>query len=343
MDALLNATPPDALHPPPYRSVVDRLLDPHYRRFVRCAGGDEGPDLGPAIAEVSGELAEARRTLPRAVWREFCDVGCVGHPLHALLHEDPMSRAAWASRSRAGAEASFEDYLFGGFRPARRVAAAGPTGRAIHQAVSHLPLSAALRGRAARMAGAIDAAAESIDRPRVLAVTGGGLAEARLSAAVAEGALGEIVWFDPAAAAAGPPPLASDFADDFPAVPVRPEFGDWADLADADSPLRRRLGTFDLAYAPSLLDGLARPDAERVVAGLFDLIRPGGGLLLGNFRPSHADAGYMEAVLGWHPIRRSDGELENLAADLPRHRVCGGPHVKPVPHRAISVLEVHRC
>ena len=318
---------------PPLRE----LLDPIHRRLLGTAGGDGEIDVGHVVDELVEALRQLRARLPRPVWDELCRVGFDRHPLHALLHEDPMAAAAWRAAASAGAAGAVEVYLSDSPAAARSVGEAGPMGRAVHRAMRHLPLARALRNRRGRVAAMIDAAAEAIPRPRVLAVGAGRLPGARQSEAAARGDLSELVALDPAA----PATLASDFSDDFPRTTVRPAFGDLGDLSDADSTLRRRLGTFDLAYSPSSLDGLPRPAAERFVTGLFDLVRPGGAMLVANFLPAHADAGYMEAILGWRPVRRSAGELENLAADLPP--VCAEcRRVTVGPAGVVAFLEVHK-
>ena len=92
---------------------------------------------------------------------------------------------------------------------------------------------------------------------------------------------------------------------------------------------------------PSLLDRLGPAAARRLVAGVFDVLRPGGAMLLANFAPDHADAAYMEAILGWRPVRRSLRDLERLTATLPP--VCDDcRRLSAGPYGAIGFLEVHK-
>jgi hypothetical protein len=51
---------------------------------------------------------------------------------------------------------------------------------------------------------------------------------------------------------------------------------------------------------------------ERLVFRLFQALRPGGRLLLANFRPGVPAIGFLEGLLDWHPRYRQDAQMLSL-------------------------------
>lgn len=50
---------------------------------------------------------------------------------------------------------------------------------------------------------------------------------------------------------------------------------------------------------------------------MFELLRPGGRLLIGNYTPDTRDAGYMEAYMGWELTYRDADAMQGLMARVP--------------------------
>ncbi len=76
-------------------------------------------------------------------------------------------------------------------------------------------------------------------------------------------------------------------------------------------------GTFDFVYAAGLFDYLGAPVATALTRKLFDMTRPGGTMLIPNFKAGARDTGYMEAFMDWHLIYRNHDDMRALAAALP--------------------------
>jgi extracellular factor (EF) 3-hydroxypalmitic acid methyl ester biosynthesis protein len=79
----------------------------------------------------------------------------------------------------------------------------------------------------------------------------------------------------------------------------------------------RRWGKFHLAYAVGLFDYLTDPVAKVVLARLYDVLEPGGTLVVGNFHRHHRTRVYMEYWMDWVLCCRNEDELLGLARDLP--------------------------
>lgn len=56
---------------------------------------------------------------------------------------------------------------------------------------------------------------------------------------------------------------------------------------------------------------------------MFDAVRPGGTLLIANFLPNIPDLGYMESLMDWHLIYRTDEEMRALTTDIAPGNIAG--------------------
>src|SRR5439155_21939800 len=82
------------------------------------------------------------------------------------------------------------------------------------------------------------------------------------------------------------------------------------------------LGQYDLVYAAGLFDYLAAPVAAALTRRMFDMVRPGGLMLIPNFLTGTRDRGYMESFMDWHLIYRDEAEMRSLASALPQNAVA---------------------
>ncbi|MGQ7817815.1 class I SAM-dependent methyltransferase [Metapseudomonas furukawaii] len=69
---------------------------------------------------------------------------------------------------------------------------------------------------------------------------------------------------------------------------------------------------FDLVYSAGITELLDDRRCERLVFRLFQALRPGGRLLLANFRPGVPAIGFLEGLLDWHPRYRQDAQMLSL-------------------------------
>ncbi len=81
--------------------------------------------------------------------------------------------------------------------------------------------------------------------------------------------------------------------------------------------LANEWGQYDLVYSMGLFDYLTPPVARAVLTRLYQLVRPGGRLLVGNFHSSYRDRVFMEYWLDWVLFHRTEEEMLELAAMLP--------------------------
>jgi len=254
-------------------------------------------------------LHQLREGWSPAKWRHFATMVAREHPLCKLLHEEPFTRRAFEKpRGYPGDAALLDDLYYGTDDAFVLPATTSSLGRRMFKYIISHPTGRAVRARRDLLARTADAIASTVRNPRILAVAAGHLREAQLSQAFRDGAIGEWVALDQDAESLK---IASQ-SDGCGAV-IQTVTASIQDL------LRNRvtLGAFDLIYAAGLYDYLVQPVARKLTRHLFDMLRPGGRLLIGNVVPGMLDAAYMEAYMDWWLVYRSARDMQDLAALIP--------------------------
>lgn len=83
------------------------------------------------------------------------------------------------------------------------------------------------------------------------------------------------------------------------------------------SDLPARFGKHDFIYSMGLFDYLTAPVAKSVSAKLYELLEPGGTLLIGNFHVKNPTRLYMEYWMDWVLLYRGEDDYHALAKNLP--------------------------
>lgn len=78
-----------------------------------------------------------------------------------------------------------------------------------------------------------------------------------------------------------------------------------------------RFGHYHFIYSMGLFDYLTPPVAVAVMSKMFDLLEPGGTMLIGNFHTRNPSRVYMEYWMDWVLYYRTEEEFLELAAPLP--------------------------
>ena len=302
---------------------VHQLLDDIQHELLRGDGSLDG-----AIDRLTRGLERHRSSLPSEVWARQAQ-RLVAHPLTHLLHQDPFTRRCYTKPRGYAGDARMLDYIYGETDDDDST----ELGKRILEANREGPAPRAVRYRRDVLAAAIDEAAERVDRPRILAVACGHLREARCSKALQKGQIGELVAFDQDA-------RSLDVVNrDCGRFGVRTELGRVRDLIVGRH--AADLMGFDLIYAAGLYDYLRDDAARRLTRTLFDMLNPGGSLLVANFLPGIRDRGYMESFMNWHLIYRTPGEIAALACDVARNEIARTSRFEDPTHN-IGFVELCR-
>jgi extracellular factor (EF) 3-hydroxypalmitic acid methyl ester biosynthesis protein len=79
--------------------------------------------------------------------------------------------------------------------------------------------------------------------------------------------------------------------------------------------LELQWGRFDFIYSMGLFDYLTPPVAAAVLKKLYELLSPGGEMVIGNFHVSNPSRYYMEYWLDWVLYYRSESDFKELLGD----------------------------
>jgi extracellular factor (EF) 3-hydroxypalmitic acid methyl ester biosynthesis protein len=286
-------------HLPPWTDDRKRLLDRTCQELL------EADDIDDTMDRLSAALWWYRAA-DRPGWKTWVHEHALRHPVCALLHQDPFTHRAFAKPRGFAGDAVMLDlvYFDQGWVGMSGVS---ELGRRLNRRNRAAGGPRAVRERRNHMAETIDSSALRSPDARVLSVAGGHLREAMRSIAIKTGALAEMVVFDQdgdalatVASALGPR--------------VRCVHGAIRSITEGRALPRER---FDCIYAAGLYDYLPRPKAACLTEHLFEMLREGGQLLIANFTPDFADAGYTESFMDWDLICRTPDELMDLTANLP--------------------------
>lgn len=265
--------------------------------YERLRAGD---DVDDALDDLYRHLSCWRARADEPAWRRVIVERIRPHRLCELLHRDPFTRRAFQKPRGYAGDAVLIDYLYG-LAPHT---ALDPLGHRVHR---HVISTRSARSVAHRRTGAaawIDATPAG---GRVLAVAAGHLREAELSRRLAAADLGGFIALD---------------QDEASLAVVREQYGSLG-VRTIHASVRQVVNgsltarNLDLVYTTGLYDYLSRAAAQRLTRTLWDMLAPGGRLVIANFTPDTADFAYIEAFMDWWLIGRTRQQMRDLFAGLP--------------------------
>ncbi|MBZ4330145.1 class I SAM-dependent methyltransferase [Corallococcus interemptor] len=282
------------------REWLDRL----HSRMV------QGPDetLHAGMTALHGGLIQRRRQWSPEVWKRFCQELARKHPMRPFLHQCPFTRHAFERPRGYAGDAALIDYLY-----MDHAADELHAGREIYRYMHGQPSARSVRERRELLARMMDETAGRRPDGRVLSVACGHLREAESSRAVAERRLQELIAFDQ------DPVSLAEISRLHPNGIVRPVCGSVRSLLAGKAAFH----DLDFAYSAGLYDYLSDSVAARLTALLFQMLRPGGRLLVANFAVHPPETGYMEAFMDWWLTYRDEDGMRGLLSETPLEQVDG--------------------
>jgi extracellular factor (EF) 3-hydroxypalmitic acid methyl ester biosynthesis protein len=270
-------------------------------------------DVGETVDTLGSELYSIRQQSSPEAWKGFATVICRQHPLMQLLQQDPFTWRAFSKPRGYAGDAVMIDFIYApedGFAfPA--VEGISELGRQICQCTSNQAAPRAVRARRRVIIDKLNDLAANKPKPHVLSLACGHVREAKRCSAFLEGRIGRFVAVDQDKES-----LAVVERELGP-LRVEPVYASVRDLLTGQV----AFSGFDLVYVSGLHDYLLEPVAQRLSEVLFGMLNPSGRLLINNYLPNLINTGYMEAYMDWWLIYRSETELRQLAATLPREQV----------------------
>lgn len=264
-------------------------------------------DVDDAMIDLLTGLWSIRSDSTPEVWSRV-GTQCLNHPIRHKIHEDPFaSRCFQKPRGYAG-DAVLIDYLyFRDFRGLNGTDRISPLGQRIFDfTAKEIPAGHAVRRRRDLMATIIDEICAKSPRAHILSVACGHLREAVLSTSVTRRGADRFVALD---------------QDEQSVKLVEREVGKLGITPICDSIkalFRSELASekFDLIYSTGLYDYLDDRVASRLTQRMFEMLNPGGRLLIANFVPDIWCSAYMEALLDWKLIYRSAEQMLALCSGI---------------------------
>jgi SAM-dependent methyltransferase len=260
-----------------------------------------------------GYLSNLRRELRSDDWRTLAAETVNTHPIARLVRQCPLTAHCVEKPRGYAGDAGLIDHIYG---LGDAVAAPHPATLAgrIYAWNVNTPGCRAARRRREIIAGEIDKAARrSPSRPSMLSVACGHLREADLAVAFRDGSIGRFIALDQ------DKDSLAEVARAYGHLGVEPMEG------TVRSIIARKtvFSDMDLVYAAGLYDYLVAPIGMRLIARMFEFLRPGGRLLVANFSPALPGIGYMESFMEWNLIYRTSEEMRALFSELAPAEVGG--------------------
>jgi hypothetical protein len=287
---------------PEREADVLSLLDATQQSFLDYNGDHR--QIGLALDRLFGEINQHRLTSLAEDWQRLIQI-CRLHPVLGMLHEDPFTHRAFAKPRGYAGDAQLIDLIYG---PEDRAPepVASALGLDIYRYTTSAPAAEGVRARRGFIADLIDATAVEGSRRHILAIAAGHLREANLTTAVRRQRVGRFVALD---------------SDPVSLQEVDRSYGTYGvETVPASFRVlitnRLQIGTFDLVYSTGLFDYLNQNTGRRLVTTMFEMLNPGGQLVVANFLPGIRDIGYMEAFMDWKLIYRTRQEMVDLTAEI---------------------------
>lgn len=229
------------------------------------------------------------------------------HPITKLLAEAPQIEHSrrWPRGYRG--DAQMMDLIYGTGQTGKKLAHTSPLGRSIHETQADWATHRAAVRRLRTIAHAVDEQAETASYPiAILSVACGHLRELAFSHTWQNQQFARWVAMD---------------QDSRSLKLIQEEIGstclEYWEKSIVWLLRHPQTQQFDFIYAAGLYDYLKKPTAQLLTAQLFDMLRPGGRLLVANFTTNTIEMGFLEAFMDWPLIYRNMAEMTELASVLP--------------------------
>lgn len=264
--------------------------------------------FGKGMTTLAVGLGTIRSALERQEWEYFCRLTAFAHPLRRLLHQDPFTLHSFSQPKGYPGDAKLLDFIYGHLVPP-----AGTTeiGAGIFTFTTNTGAPQSVRGRRDILAKMIDETAARVPSPQILSIACGHLREAGLSAAVLGGTIGEFIALDQDAESL------AHVERTFKGLNVKPVNHSVRNILSE----KVRFHDLDFVYAAGLYDYLSDRVATKLTRLMFNMLAPGGRMLVANFAPSLRDIGYMESYMNWKLIYRTLEGMAVLSKGIPAGHV----------------------
>jgi extracellular factor (EF) 3-hydroxypalmitic acid methyl ester biosynthesis protein len=260
---------------------------------------------GVVIERLAVGLNNIRLDALPEVWKSVV-AECRSHPLRWAIHEDPLTHRAFSQPRGYQGDAELLDMIYRKDWAGICKEPVSELGRGIFRHTIECVAPSAVRERRRILAEMIDAVCEETSQPHILSVACGHLREARTSRTVKAGKVGRFIGLDQ------DPCSVSLVNAELVEYGVRAVKGSLKNLLSGSLASER----FDYIYSAGLYDYLEDRLANKITERMFEMLKPGGRLLVANYLPGIQDVGYMEAYMNWNLIYRDGAAMQALSSGI---------------------------
>lgn len=257
-------------------------------------------------------LSDLRASMTLQDWVAHVKREVIHHPIKELIHLCPMTLRCYEKPRGYAGDAVILDHIYG-LGEAKLAPHPATLAGQIYFVTTNALASREVHYRRIVLAKQIDetVARVSDGQAKILSIAAGHLREAELSRAVMEKHTGELIAFD---------------QDEASLEVVKRDYGH-LNVHTVHGTVRQLLSGkvgfsgCDLVYAAGLFDYLEQPAARCLTETLFNMVRPGGRVLIANFADCIPEAAGMEAFMDWWLVYRTKEQVADLFSGLPQERI----------------------
>lgn len=292
------------------------------------SGTDGVPE---SIVNLCVNLNRTRASMEATTWRAFVKMAR-DHPVAALLYQDPLTRRAAQQPRGYQGDAELIDLIY--TKNPASIGVTEPTelGGTIFEHLIECGAPAAVRHRRQFLAGRIGETASLKGPLEVLSVACGHMREIGDVLHSEPRHLGRVVGLD---------------QDAQSLAIVAAELGTFGIKTVEGSAAHVLVGPltderFDFIYSAGLFDYLDDRVCKKLTAGMFNMLKPGGRLVIANYLVGTPDVGYMEAYMDWWLTYRTQEQIEAFVSTVPEGLIAGRSFSTD-PFGQVGYLEVDRA
>lgn len=268
-------------------------------------------DVPRAIGTLALGLQSFKELQLSEVWESVIE-SCRDHKIRALVHQDPLTERAFRQPRGYQGDAELLDMIYARSWNGIVTSPVSQLGERVFSYTVERCAPAAVRYRCGLLASEIDRTCDRISDAHILSVACGHLRELHRCSSLQSKRIGRFVGLDQ------DPLSIAAVNQNFSNLGVEAVTGSIKLLFGGDLGRQR----FDFIYTAGLFDYLGDELAQRLIGRMFRMLRPGGRLLVANFRTGIPDAGYMEAFMDWKLIYRDEEDMRRLCVDIPEEVMC---------------------
>lgn len=279
------------------------ILDIAFPVMDKCQVMIQDGRVSEGMAYLIAELKQIRDSYSTKEWAKFAGTQFLEleHTLKDLILQEPYTRHSFDKPRGYAGDAGLLDFAYGDCQLPQNTS---PIGTNLYKFLYNDLGMTSLRNRRDIMTAKIDELSLTFpNNYRILSVACGHLRESEASLAIKENRVQEFIALDRDR-------LSLDFITEKMLSPsISPICGSVQDLLDG----KIVFDNLSFIYSVGLYDYLPQFIARRLTKILFDMLVPGGQLLIANAYPSVQETAYMETFMQWRLIYREEAEMNDLA------------------------------